>query len=120
MPQPTPKKMIPRRRSLESPSSSTRRQPLVDEEKLARLPPIYRAMHGVLMTQPADWESYTFPYPDGLFRREGHCALLVTDIVDVINGDMLNAPILQIWCRYVLLKLKICFCSSSDILYIYI
>ena len=106
MPQPRPEKITPRRRSVGSPSSPTRRPPLVDEEKLARLPTIYRTLHDVIMNQPPDRESYTFPYPDGLFRREGQCALLVTDILDVFNGDMLNVPILQIWCRYVLLKLK--------------
>lgn len=92
---PTKKKAA---RHVASASSSIRRPPLVDETLLAQLPEYYRTFHNVLMLQPADYTSYTIPYPEGLFGIEGHIALQISDIIDVYKYDRLNAPILQIWC----------------------
>ena len=71
---------------------------MVDEATLARLPGYYRTLHDVLMAMPANTESYTFDFPEGLFGLGGQIALRTANIVDVYHGDKLNAPILQIWC----------------------
>ena len=102
-------------RPVASASSAVRRAPLVDEGLLALLPDYYRTLHDVLMAQPAGYASYTFPYPDGLFGKEGEIALQTTDIIDVYNGAQLNASILQIYCMYVVSILKNDFLSSSHI-----
>ena len=65
---PMPQQRPVRKRRVPIASSSSGRPPLVDEALLARLPGHYRAFHDlVLMAQPANTESYTFEFPEGLF-----------------------------------------------------